>query len=135
VIDSFGGWDAQKELVERRRLGGGVTYIWEQQRFDPITHAIRCAIHFEFARGRPMRRAFEYEWRLWSLPELTELLDEAGFAATEVLWDVSTGSAARYQPRASARNQAGWIAYVVGRRRRVRPAVSGGSRPRRPGRG
>ena len=135
VLDSFGGWDAQKELVERRRLAGGVTYVWEQQRFDPITHAIRCAIHFEFARGRPMRSAFEYDWRLWSLPELTELLAEAGFEGIEVLWDVSTGSVARYQPRASARNQAGWIAYVVGRRRRVRPAVSGGSRPRRPGRG
>lgn len=117
VLDAFGGWDAQKELVERRRLGGGVTYVWEQQRFDPVTHRIRCAIHFEFARGRSMRRAFEYEWRLWSLPELTELLAEAGFDDVEVLWDVSAGVTARYLPRASARNHAGWIAYVVGRRR------------------
>ncbi len=136
LLDSFGGWDAQKELVERRRLRDGVTYVWEQQRFDPITHAIRCAIHFEFARGRPLRKAFEYDWRLWSLPELTELLAEAGFEGIEVLWDVSTGAAARYRPRASGRNQAGWIAYVVGRRRQVRPpAASGGSRPRPPGRG
>jgi SAM-dependent methyltransferase len=134
VLDAFGGWDAQKELVERRRLGGGVTYVWEQERFDPVTHRIRCAIHFEFARGRPMRRAFEYDWRLWSLPELTELLAEAGLDDIEVLWDVSTSAAARFLPRASARNHAGWIAYVVGRRS-LRPPAFAGSRRRRPARG
>lgn len=134
VLDAFGGWDAQKELVERRRLGGGVTYVWEQQRFDPVTHRIRCAIHFEFARGRPLRRAFEYDWRLWTLPELTELLAEAGFTEIEVLWDVSTRVTARYLPRTSARNHAGWIAYVVGRRP-LNPSASAGRRPRRPGRG
>ena len=34
--------------------------------------------------GRPapqvyVRRAFSYEWRLWTVPELTEALSEAGF--------------------------------------------------------
>ncbi|WP_242343861.1 SAM-dependent methyltransferase [Anaeromyxobacter terrae] len=116
VLDAFGGWDAQRALVERRRIGRGVTYVWEQEGFDPITHRIRCTIHFELAGGRPMRRAFQYDWRLWSLPELTELLREAGFDAIEVLWDAGPGAAARYLPRGSARNQAGWIAYVVGRR-------------------
>lgn len=135
VLDAFGGWDAQKELVERRRLGGGVTYVWEQEGFDPVTHRLRCAIHFEFAKGRPIRRAFEYDWRLWSLPELTELLAEAGLDDVEVLWDVSTTPAARYLPRASARNHAGWIAYVVGRRRPLSPPAVAGPRPRRPGRG
>jgi SAM-dependent methyltransferase len=135
MLDAFGGWDAQKELVERRRIGSGVTYVWEQERFDPITHGIRCAIHFEFARGRPMRRAFEYDWRLWSLPELTELLGEAGLVDVEVLWDVASGPS-RYLPRASARNQAGWIAYVIGRRRVRTPApASAGSPRRRPARG
>jgi SAM-dependent methyltransferase len=116
VLDAFGGWDAQKELVERRRIAGGVTYVWEQEAFDPITHHIRCAIHFELPDGRRLRRAFHYDWRLWTLPELTELFEEAGLEDVEVLWDVAPRGDVRYVPRRRASGQAGWLAYVVGRR-------------------
>jgi hypothetical protein len=116
VLDAFGGYRAQKALVERRRLRGGVTYVWEQEAFDPITHRIRCAIHFEGPGRRRLRRAFTYDWRLWSLPELRELLAEAGFERIEVLWDVAkTTAETRYVPRRRADAQAGWLAYVVGR--------------------
>jgi SAM-dependent methyltransferase len=118
VLDAFGGWDAQKELVERRTIrgSGGVTYVWEQEAFDAITHHIRCAIHFEVPGRRRLRRAFHYDWRLWTLPELTELLAEAGYAEVEVLWDVAPRGDTRYLPRRSATNQPGWLAYVIGRR-------------------
>jgi SAM-dependent methyltransferase len=116
VLDAFGGWRAQKELVERRRLKGGVTYVWEQESFDPITHRMRCAIHFEGPGRRRLRRAFTYDWRLWSVPELTELLGEAGYEGVEVLWDVAPSEAdTRYLTRRRAKAQAGWLAYVVGR--------------------
>jgi SAM-dependent methyltransferase len=115
LLDAYGGWDAQKVLVERRRLRGGVTYVWEQESFDPVTHRVRCAIHFEGPGRRRLRRAFTYDWRLWTLPELTELFAEAGFEDVEVLWDVAPRGAVRYVPRRSAENQAGWLAYVVGR--------------------
>ncbi len=26
-----------------------------------------------------LRRAFRYDWRLWTIPELAEMLEEAGF--------------------------------------------------------
>jgi SAM-dependent methyltransferase len=116
VLDAYGGWDAEKEIVERRRIRGGVTYVWEQEAYDPITHHLRCAIHFEGPGRRRLRRAFTYDWRLWTLPELTELLEEAGCEGIEVLWDVAPKGATRYVPRRSAENQAGWLAYVVGRR-------------------
>ena len=89
----------------------------EQESFDPITHRIRCAIHFEGPGRRRLRRAFTYDWRLWSLPELTEVLRGAGFEHVEVLWDVAPSAAdTDYVPRKSAKAQAGWLAYVVGRR-------------------
>jgi SAM-dependent methyltransferase len=116
VMDAFGGWEAQKRLVEKRRLRGGVVYRWEQESFDPISNHIRCAIHFDLPGRRRLRRAFTYDWRLWSLPELRELLAEAGFEAIEVLWDVAKGQATRYVPRRTAANHAGWLAYVVARR-------------------
>lgn len=115
MLDVFGGWDAQQVIVERRRMRGGVTYVWEHESFDPITHRMRCAIHFELAGGRRVRHAFRYDWRLWTIPELTELFAEAGFEDVEVLWDVAPARAERYVPRRTAENQPGWIAYVIGR--------------------
>lgn len=117
VLDLFGGWLAQREATERRRIGGGVTYVWEHEAFDPITHRVRCAIHFELPDGRRLRRAFTYDWRLWTLPELSDLLEEAGFDRLEVQWDVEPpGVEPRYRPRRHAENQGGWLAYLVGRR-------------------
>jgi SAM-dependent methyltransferase len=116
ILDVFGGWESQQVIVERRRLRGGVTYVWEHESFDPITHRMRCAIHFELASGRRIRGAFRYDWRLWTIPELSELFREAGFDEVEVLWDVAPARAERYVPRTSAENQPGWIAYVIGRR-------------------
>lgn len=119
VVDLCGGWDAQKPLVERRPIRGtrGVRYVWEQESFDPITHRYVASIHFEGPGRRRLTRAFRYDWRLWTIPELTELFAEAGFEPVEVLWDVApAGEDVRYQPRRSAANQPGWIAYVVGRR-------------------
>jgi SAM-dependent methyltransferase len=117
MLDLFGGWLAQQEVEEHRRIGGGVTYTWEHKACDPITHRVRCAIHFDLPGGRRLRRAFTYDWRLWTLPELSDLLEEAGFDRIEVQWDVEPpGVEPRYRPRRTAINQGGWLAYLVGRR-------------------
>jgi SAM-dependent methyltransferase len=130
LLDAFGGWEAERPLRERRRLRGGATYVWEQESFDPISRRLRCSIHFELPGGGTLRRAFRYDWRLWTLPELTELLAEAGLTGVEVLWDVSPRIAeTSYRVRRSAEGSAGWIAYVVGRRP-ARGARAG--RPARP---
>jgi SAM-dependent methyltransferase len=119
MLDLFGGWLAQQEVEERRRVPGGHTYVWEHQACDPLTHRVRCAIHFELKDGRRLDRAFSYDWRLWTLPELRDLLEETGFDPVEVLWDVEPpGVEPRYQVRRSAENQGGWLAYLVARRPR-----------------
>jgi hypothetical protein len=59
-------------------------YIWEQASYNPITSETLCHIHFYFpGDGSWMRNAFTYDWRLWSVPELRELLEEAGFGSTK----------------------------------------------------
>ena len=44
-VDLFGGPEAQEETREKTRHKG-FTYIWQQARFHPVTHFIRCHIHF-----------------------------------------------------------------------------------------
>ena len=37
-------------------------------------------IHFKFDDGSRLKRAFTYDWRLWTLVEIRELLQAAGFS-------------------------------------------------------
>ena len=113
-LDAYGGWESQEPMRERRKIDAGFTYVWDQASFDPIGHAIVNHIHFEFRDGSRLDKAFTYEWRFWSLPEIQELLREAGFSDVRVYWDISDDpDVERYRPRARADNQAGWIAYLV----------------------
>ena len=78
-LDAFGGSEAMSEIKEKTELDG-FTYVWHQARYHPVTGYMRCHIHFHFDDGSKMKKAFTYEWRLWTLPEIRELLTEAGFS-------------------------------------------------------
>lgn len=85
IMDAFGGYDAIREMTERTEHKK-FTYIWDQHRYDPVTGEILCYIHFGFPDGSKLKRAFTYDWRLWTLPELREILLEAGFRRVTVYW-------------------------------------------------
>lgn len=116
IGDIFGGWEAQKPMKERTRYAG-FTYVWDQTKFDPIANHAEFNIHFEFHDGGGIRRAFTYHWRLWSIPEITEILAEAGFDRVAIYWeeiDRSTGFGnSRFRRMTTARNAEGWIAFFV----------------------
>jgi SAM-dependent methyltransferase len=113
-LDAYGGWESHQPMKERRRIKGGFYYIWDQNTFDAITHDVTNYIHFEFQDGTKMPKAFRYDWRFWSLPELQELLREAGFSKVQVYWDTSDDPAEDvYRLRTRAPNQPGWLAYLV----------------------
>ncbi|MGH9381038.1 MAG: methyltransferase domain-containing protein [Thermoanaerobaculia bacterium] len=117
-LELYGGTDAEIPLEERRPCDG-FTYVWDQDVYDPISHDTRCYIHFEFPDGSRLERAFDYDWRLWSIPEVRELLAEAGFRASEVYWEQTDDDGegtGEFRLTQSAENQEGWIVYVVGLR-------------------
>ena len=128
VLDAFGGTDAMETLKEDRKIPASIgpdgrklpafTYVWEQASFNVVDHRIRCHIHFRFADGSKLKRAFTYDWRLWTLPELQEILLEAGFSEAEVYlegWDDERDeSDGVFRRRTHYENMAGWVGYVVG---------------------
>jgi len=118
ILDMMGGYESIEENREEVTQHKGFEYVWDQARFDPITHDCSFYIHFRFKDGSEINRAFEYHWRFWTIPEITELLLEAGFSRAEVYWentDSKTGEGNDvYRRRRSAPSDPAWIAYVVG---------------------
>lgn len=114
-LDCYGGYDAPRELEEERECEG-FTYIWDQHSFNPIDNRMQCRIHFVFPDGSKMKDAFRYEWRLWSIPEIRELLVEAGFTKTVVYWEGTDEETEEgdgdFQPTEIGDADAGWIAYI-----------------------
>ncbi len=111
-MDMFGGYEAFEELEERTEHDD-FTYVWDQAHYNPISGAHTCHIHFEFQDGSKMEKAFTYDWRLWTLPEIMEMLAETGFMPT-VYWDKSDNDDEnQYEPSTEGEADAGWIAYIV----------------------
>jgi hypothetical protein len=114
-IDIYGGPEAQVPQVEET-VHEGFTYLWDQHAYNPVTGDYECRIHFRLRGGRMMRRAFHYDWRLWSLPEILDLLREAGFSLTEVYWEGTTSDGEGngiFRPTRRPVNDPAWIAYIV----------------------
>jgi hypothetical protein len=90
-LDHYGGSETMVEMVEKRAIEGkkgrNFTYEWDQASFNPISGEMTCRIHFRFPDKTRMKNAFEYQWRLWTLPEIRELLTEAGFSRVIIYWE------------------------------------------------
>ncbi len=114
-LDAFGGYEAFEEMKEKTKYDD-FTYIWHQARYHPVTGKIVCHIHFKFPDGSRMKKAFTYVWRLWTLPEILEMLAETGFKNPTVYWegtDEDGEGDGVFTPETKGDADAGWIAYLV----------------------
>lgn len=118
ILDAFGGSEAHSELKEKTKHDG-FTYVWHQKRYHPVTGHLLCHIHFHFDDGSKMKRAFTYDWRLWTLPEINELLVAAGFSKVTVYWegtDEEGEANGEFAPSPTGEADPAWIAYIVAER-------------------
>lgn len=117
-LDCMGGSETFEDESEEETEFDDFTYVWNNHKFDPITHRCTYFIHFRFPDGSKIDKAFRYEWRLWSIPEIRELLEEAGFKKSLVYWestDKKTGEGnGVYRHRETAEADPAWVCYIVG---------------------
>ena len=114
-LDIMGGPDTQ-EITEDRARRGNFTYIWDQVYFNPINHHLKCYIHFRLKSGKMIKRAFSYDWRLWSIPEITDMLYDSGYREVRIYWedeDKKGQGNGVYRHRRKAENTLSWVAYVL----------------------
>ncbi len=117
VLDIYGGPEAMEEMEDVSRIDRRFSYVWEQVSYFPATGAYKAYIHFRFSDGSRLERAFRYDWRLWTLPEVKDALFDAGFTGVDTYWegDDEKGESGNGIYRRSKRgdNCAAWITYLV----------------------
>jgi hypothetical protein len=129
VLDLYGGTEAIDTKLEPRRVAASTAadgtripafdYIWDQAHYNVIDHHVINHIHFKLPGIGKINKAFTYDWRLWTLPEVQELLRDAGFRSAEVYlhgWTPAGESDEIYRRRTVYANTLGWVAYLVGQR-------------------
>lgn len=117
VLDCFGGPEyLQTHSDKRRNSDEKFTYWWEVVSFDAISNAITCRLHYKRDGEAIRRNVFTYHWRLWSVPELTDILKEAGYSAvhywSEGLSADGSGDG-RFKPVIRETNCKSWVCYLV----------------------
>ena len=114
-LDLFGGPEAHQELEEETEHDD-FTYIWSQSSFHPLTNHINCHISFDFPDGSSRKNVFSYDWRLWTAPEIKEILLEIGFKQVTFYWekedDEGNGNG-EFLPNEKGEADLAWLAYIV----------------------
>ena len=124
-LDCYGGYESFSECEDERTItperDTGIkpfTYVWDQARYNPISGEMDCKIHFKFNDGSVMQDAFLYTWRMWTMPEIREILLEAGFRSATVYWegadeDNPEEGNGEYEPTEEGDADPAWVCYIV----------------------
>lgn len=115
VMDVFGGTQCTDAIEDHQKLKG-FTYYWDQENFDPVTNEAVFHIHFKPAGRKKIENVFTYDWRMWTIPELREILEEVGFSKTHVYWEGTNRNGegdGKFTRTEQGEACLSWIAYVV----------------------
>jgi hypothetical protein len=114
-LDIFAGPESQKLITDVKKLKN-LTYYWECQHFNPFTHECTFAIHFRDGKGKKHENVFTYNWRFWTMPEIRDILVEAGFSKTIAYWEGDGddgGGDGNFVPAEDAENCDAWVSYIA----------------------
>lgn len=115
VADLFGGTlchDANEEKTKHKAF----TYYWHQKGFDPATNFAHFSIHFKPHGKKKVEDVFTYDWRMWTIPEIRDIMIDAGFKNVHLYWEGTT-RAGRGDGKFKRVDQGeaclSWIAYLA----------------------
>jgi hypothetical protein len=116
-MDCFGGsecYEANEEETDHE--DDGFSYFWDQDSYNPITNEAQFYIHFQRDGETKREKVFSYDWRLWSIPELRDILTDVGFKKTTIYWegtDENGEGDGVYTPTEQGEDCESWVAYII----------------------
>lgn len=117
VLDCFGGSKCYEPIEEETTFDTPrFSYFWDQVSFDPLTANALFHIHFKRPGEAKRLKQFTYDWRMWTVPELKDLLLECGFANVNLYWEgvEEDGSGdGDFQIVDKGDDCESWIAYIA----------------------
>lgn len=115
LVDCFGGSNCY-EPNEEQTKHKSFTYYWDQDGYEPLTSEAKFHIHFKLDGHKKMKNVFSYDWRLWTIPEIKEILSEVGFKKIHVYWEGTTKSGegdGNFKRVTKGEDCESWIAYIA----------------------
>jgi SAM-dependent methyltransferase len=116
IADCFGGPACQEQNTEKKRIKN-FYYYWDQVSYNPLKNEALFYIHFQVKGQRMHRKVFTYDWRMWTMPELREIMIEAGFRKTEVYWEGTSRKTGEgnglFRRTEKGEDCQAWVAYIA----------------------
>ena len=118
-MDLFGGTDA-REPSEEETEHDDHDYIWDCDRYNPLTNECLYHIHFRtHSNGIKHQKVFTYDWRMWSMAELKDILEEVGFSNVYTYWegeDEDGDGDGNFYDTSDAENCESWVSYIIAKK-------------------
>ena len=121
IFDLLGGEELPEDEEDATNFklpdGQKATYYWEHASYNVLSNEAEFYIHYKIKGQKKMNRVFSYDWRMWSLPELKDLLLDAGYSRVDFYWegDEKNGNGGNgiYRKAQKAKSCPIWLAYIV----------------------
>ncbi len=118
VLDCFGGSKCYEENEEETEYEDeNFSYFWDQDSYSPVTNHAQFYIHFQRKGEAKREKVFSYDWRMWSIPEIKEILAEVGFKESYVYWegtDEDGEGDGNFSRTDVGEECESWVSYIVG---------------------
>lgn len=118
ICDLFGSSRPLSEPWIFHRKCSNFDYIFEQSPVDFATNVSTCTINFKFKDGSTLKHAFSYSFRLWSIPDILEAIEDAGFQKVDIWISINDTDGMRDFQRVENKRlplkAEAWNAYIVG---------------------
>ena len=122
IIDLFGGSESETPEVQERDIDNNdqitpFVFEFERKSFNPINRIAHYGIHFKYPDGTELIDAFTYKFRMWSITEIRDLFEEAGFSKSLVYWegfDEDGFGNGEFHASEEEENSLDWNSYIVG---------------------
>jgi hypothetical protein len=118
VLDCFGGAKCHEPNEEETFFEDSkFSYFWDQDTFNPINNYSQFYIHYKRKGEKKRERVFSYDWRMWSIPELKDILLEVGYRDVGVYWEGTDedgdGNGLFTRTDDPREECEAWVAYIV----------------------